>query len=483
MNLREKMKIVIVSPFKEYSEIVDAETAENFLRESFLADLEDAFTSLYLFDGHQTVSVSLPSLKNRKVEMFITRRKTGGSFIDEKLTRDLKFDPQYSCRLRIGDKDIKDFSRTDLQQILDDYSKDYYPFIIFQGAVRSNDFKWWIGNLVTQNIIGEETAAFIEQQRWKLIKILLENPQALDSTSDTSTEYFDIQAKLLEKEEMALETFYSHFGYNIQAEELDTETPVVDEQLEPVMEYGWVSKGERSSRLGHKILIAGLSEAGKTAVKRVFFMKQKAEDVDNLDATINYERMAFNISDVPVTIVDLGGQRVFIKRFLSGFSPFIFSSVKIFLFVIDVAVKSTRNNAMQYFSSCLEKLKKFSPGAKFFVFLHKNDLVRHLPNYESVHGQLIEQFQLESPEKVHFFRTTIYKPETIIKAFGRAIEIAIPNIARSKYVDGKNIGQVEEYAEKYVTTVEAESGYCPKCGSDFIARGNMLVCNFCGNEM
>ncbi|MHA2334082.1 MAG: ADP-ribosylation factor-like protein [Candidatus Hodarchaeales archaeon] len=248
------------------------------------------------------------------------------------------------------------------------------------------------------------------------------------------------------------------------------------------MDDGWVSKGERTSRLGHKILIAGLSEAGKTAVKRVFFMKQKADDVDNLDATINYERMAFNINDVPITIIDLGGQRVFIKRFLSGFSPFIFSSVKIFLFVIDVAVKSTRNNAMQYFSSSLEKLKKFSPDAKFFVFLHKNDLVRNLPNYESVHSQLKEQFQLESTEKIHYFRTTIYKPETIIKGFGRAIEIAIPSIARSKYVDGMTIGQVEEYAEKYVTTVEAESGHCPNCGSDFIARGKMLVCNFCGHE-
>ncbi|MFW9992575.1 MAG: ADP-ribosylation factor-like protein [Candidatus Odinarchaeota archaeon] len=248
------------------------------------------------------------------------------------------------------------------------------------------------------------------------------------------------------------------------------------------MEDGWVSKGERSSRLGHKILIAGLSEAGKTAVKRVFFMKQKAEDVDNLDATINYERMAFNISDVPVTIIDLGGQRVFIKRFLSGFSPFIFSSVKIFLFVLDVSIRSTRNNAIQYFASCLEKLKKYSPDAKFFVFLHKNDLVRHLPNYESTHAQLKEQFQLESPEKIHFFRTTIYKPETVIDGFGRMFEIAIPSIAKSKYVNGRTIGQVEEFAESAVVTSQVEVGYCPKCGSEFINSGDYLLCNFCGHK-
>ncbi|MHA2297808.1 MAG: ADP-ribosylation factor-like protein [Candidatus Hodarchaeales archaeon] len=244
----------------------------------------------------------------------------------------------------------------------------------------------------------------------------------------------------------------------------------------------WVSKRERTSRLGHKILIAGLSEAGKTAIKRVFFMKQKADDVDNLEATINYERMAFNIANVPITIIDLGGQRVFVQRFLSEFSPFIFSSVKIFIFVIDVAVKSTRNNAIQYFSSCLEKLKEYSPETKFFVFLHKNDLVRSLQNYKSVHDQLKKKFQLESKDKVNFFRTTIYKPETVIKSFGRAIEIAIPRLAKSKYVDGMTIGQVEEYAEKHVTTVEVESGFCPKCGNEFITRGNILVCNSCGHE-
>ena len=91
---------------------------------------------------------------------------------------------------------------------------------------------------------------------------------------------------------------------------------------------GWISESELSSRLGYKILIAGLSEAGKTAVKRIFFLRKRTEDVDSLSATINYERMAVSISNVPITIVDLGGQRVFIKRFLSNFSPFIFNFLK-----------------------------------------------------------------------------------------------------------------------------------------------------------
>ena len=214
----------------------------------------------------------------------------------------------------------------------------------------------------------------------------------------------------------------------------------------------WVSDIDISSKLGYKILIAGLSEAGKTAVKRIFFLKQRTEDVDSLSATINYERMSVSIRETPITIVDLGGQKIFLKRFLSGFSPFVFSSVEVFLFLIDVANKTSRNNAIQYFSACLEKLAVFSPDAEVFVFLHKNDLVIDSPNYESIHEQLKEQFQLEYLKgPLRFFRTTIYRPETVIDAFGRIFELEIPEIAQSDLVEGRAIGEIEEFHETGMT--------------------------------
>ncbi|MHA2225242.1 MAG: ADP-ribosylation factor-like protein [Candidatus Hodarchaeales archaeon] len=220
----------------------------------------------------------------------------------------------------------------------------------------------------------------------------------------------------------------------------------------------WVSDSEISARLGYKILIAGLSEAGKTAVKRIFFLKQQTKDVDSLSATINYERMAVIINDTPITIVDLGGQKIFLKRFLSGFSPFVFSNVKTFLFLIDVANKTSRNNSLQYFTGCLEKLKTFSPNAEIFVFLHKNDLVRQSPNYESIHEQLKEQFQLECSYGLRFFRTTIYKPETVIDSFGRIFELTVPELAKSDFVNYRTIGEIEERHKMDMTLREPTTG-------------------------
>ncbi|MHA1966603.1 MAG: ADP-ribosylation factor-like protein [Candidatus Hodarchaeales archaeon] len=242
---------------------------------------------------------------------------------------------------------------------------------------------------------------------------------------------------------------------------------------------GWIGGIEIASRFGHKIVIAGLSAAGKTAVKRIFFRKQKTEDVDKLPATVDYERMTVSISDIPITIVDLGGQKVFIKRFLNNFSPFVFSSVHIFIFVIDVSAKSTLNNAVQYFSSCVERINEYSPEAEFFILLHKNDLVINLPNYESIHAQLKEKFQLESTEKLRFFRTTIFKPETVIDAFGRIFEIVLPELDKSEYINERQIEKVEEYAEKYAA-LELQDAYCPKCGNTFVDIGEGLLCNFCG---
>lgn len=244
----------------------------------------------------------------------------------------------------------------------------------------------------------------------------------------------------------------------------------------------WISSSDIESTMGHKILIAGLQEAGKTAIKRIFFLRQQAVDVNSLKATIDYERLAVRINNVPITVVDLGGQRIFIRRFLNSFSPFIFNSVKVFIFVIDVAVKSTRNNAVQYFTSALEKLREFSPNAEVYVFLHKNDLIRNSPNYESIHNQIKEEFQIAYDKKIKFFRTTIFDEKSIIHAFGRIFELTIPEASKSKLVDGLSIGSGEEFSDKFAMNKfnPEDEKLCPFCNITLFKTDTGYECNICG---
>ncbi len=244
----------------------------------------------------------------------------------------------------------------------------------------------------------------------------------------------------------------------------------------------WISQKDLENTMGHKILIAGLQEAGKTAIKRVFFLRQQAVDVNGLKATIDYERLAVRINNVPITVVDLGGQRIFIRRFLSTFSPFIFNSVKIFIFVIDVSIKTTRNNAVQYFTAALEKLKEYSPNAEIYVFLHKNDLIRNSPNYESIHAQIKEEFQVGCEREIKFFRTTIFDEKSIINSLGRIFELSIPNAAKSKFVDNKVIGDGEEFSGKFAVDQfkDFQENICPFCNVQLFKTPNGFECNVCG---
>ncbi len=220
---------------------------------------------------------------------------------------------------------------------------------------------------------------------------------------------------------------------------------------------GWVDRSRIDARLGYKILIAGLAEAGKTAVKRQFFLKHKTEEVDGLSATLSYERLSVTIDKTPITILDLGGQKIFLKRFLTTFSPFIFSSVVALIFLIDVSHRTSRDNAVQYFKACIEKLQTYSKEAQIYVFLHKNDLVENWPNYETIHDLLKEEFQIECNKQVKFFRTTIFNPQSIVESFGRVIELSMPELSQSEFVEGQVIGEIEEYSSKEKVVISSSS--------------------------
>jgi hypothetical protein len=163
------------------------------------------------------------------------------------------------------------------------------------------------------------------------------------------------------------------------------------------------------------------------------------------------------INKTPITILDLGGQKIFLKRFLTTFSPFIFNSVVALVFLIDVSNRTSRDNSIQYFKSCIEKLDTYSKETQIFVFLHKNDLVQSWPNYETIHDLLKEEFQIESKKQIKFFRTTIFNPESIVKSFGRVIELAMPELSQSEFVDGQIIGKIEEISSKEKVVIASSS--------------------------
>jgi len=164
-----------------------------------------------------------------------------------------------------------------------------------------------------------------------------------------------------------------------------------------------------STHFGEKVIFVGLSEAGKTAIRDLIFGGKATEEVEDLSATINYIRQIVTMeSGRMFTLMDLGGQRVFLERFLNQFSPFVFHRVKALIFVLDVSVEDRFESAKAYFDHALTRLKERSPEAKFFVLLHKIDLLQK----ESVKLKTLHYLRTLFRENVDtpvvFFETSIY---------------------------------------------------------------------------
>lgn len=183
------------------------------------------------------------------------------------------------------------------------------------------------------------------------------------------------------------------------------------------------------SLLGKKLVLCGLSEAGKTSIRDVVFGGKEATEVEGYGATLNYVRQFISLEGgKKFTLMDLGGQRIFLDRFITKFSPFVFHNVASLIYVVDVADSDRFSSAKHYFDAALERLKKFSPSSNVFVLIHKMDLVANDPNKEYIIEHMRSLFEKEIDRTIIFFETTIYN-ETIKEALYEILDISFPDIS------------------------------------------------------
>lgn len=184
-------------------------------------------------------------------------------------------------------------------------------------------------------------------------------------------------------------------------------------------------------QLGIKILFCGLSEAGKTAIKKVVFEEEDVSTISTLSATIDYERTIAKKHGVPLLLMDLGGQRVFMDRFLSKYSPFVFYDVRVFIYVVDVSKPERIEESLAYFKVASQKLKEHSPQAQAVLFFHKVDNLKDVNEAEKSEllEKLKENFLTEAPIPMTVYYTTIYEPDELNSIFQEIFRKNVPEIA------------------------------------------------------
>ncbi|MFX0185634.1 MAG: ADP-ribosylation factor-like protein [Candidatus Hodarchaeota archaeon] len=185
-----------------------------------------------------------------------------------------------------------------------------------------------------------------------------------------------------------------------------------------------------------KIILLGLSQAGKTSIRDVVFGGKAPEETQNYAATLNYERQIEQVADEAVTVMDLGGQEVFLKRFLSSMSSFIFSNVAVLVFISDIATPEKFPASLKAFVEGVSRLEEMSDvQPAIYVLLHKTDLMPDLTQRAERMEFLMEMFQDAVVTKnITFLQTSIYD-NSIHEAFKRITAEASEIIPESAVIE------------------------------------------------
>lgn len=174
------------------------------------------------------------------------------------------------------------------------------------------------------------------------------------------------------------------------------------------------------SQSSRKIILLGLSQAGKTSIRDVVFGGKAPEETKDYAATLNYERQIEQVADEAVTVMDLGGQEVFLKRFLSSMSSFIFSNVAVLVFICDISTPDKFPQSLKAFTEGVTRLQEMSDvQPAIYILLHKTDLMPDLTQRAERMELLMELFQdAASNMNITFLQTSIYD-NSIHEAFKR----------------------------------------------------------------
>ncbi|HUX99231.1 MAG TPA: ADP-ribosylation factor-like protein [Candidatus Deferrimicrobium sp.] len=129
---------------------------------------------------------------------------------------------------------------------------------------------------------------------------------------------------------------------------------------------------------GQKIVVAGLDNAGKTALLQV--ISKKFTGVCSLKPTQGMEVNKCYLEDQELIIFELGGQELYRKMYIENPEKYILAT-DIIVFLIDIQDGERYQEALEYLKQILELIKYLNENPTFIILLHKSDpeLIRKQP--------------------------------------------------------------------------------------------------------
>ncbi|MFX1276920.1 MAG: ADP-ribosylation factor-like protein, partial [Promethearchaeota archaeon] len=125
-------------------------------------------------------------------------------------------------------------------------------------------------------------------------------------------------------------------------------------------------------RKEQKVIVVGLSNAGKTTILSKFGGQLGIKDLTKLKPTKGVERKEVNTKNLNLNIWDFGGQLEYRNRYLREPEKYFFR-VDLVIYVIDVQDQENFEESLEYFESILDYLIRIEEYPYILIFLHKFD--------------------------------------------------------------------------------------------------------------
>ncbi len=172
-----------------------------------------------------------------------------------------------------------------------------------------------------------------------------------------------------------------------------------------------------------KIVLIGLSNAGKTCIYERVFEGKKPWELLHSAATKGIAYKEYNIGSMSKPMIwDLGGQQQYLDEYHGVLRENIFKKASILLYVVDVTDVDRFEKARLEFEWSAKQILAFNPTAKLNIFLHKIDLVN---DKESVLTYLKDYFSQNISHEISFHKTSIFG-QTLFSAWSEIIRVISP---------------------------------------------------------
>ncbi len=230
-------------------------------------------------------------------------------------------------------------------------------------------------------------------------------------------------------------------------------------------------KQQLSIQQGKKIVLTGLSKAGKTSIVKRVFEQETEENALNTKPTVLRSIKKHMISFLGGHIVtfDLGGQQEFLISHLTDESAF--SNLAALIFVIDVQDEERFPMSLNYFVSVMERLKEAEDTqfSSVSVFLHKYDPNLRVQLLDQL-SQMITKILDSSLDFPIVFHPTSIFDDSLPKAIVRTLFYSLPGAVLEQAITSKKLLTIHHKLQQLDNPLKAAIEAGQSIGEDILEK-------------